>query len=247
MDLTTAIALSRLMAQERDLAVTANNLANANTPGYKATKVLFSDWLERQSGTTAPPGGRVIAFTQDRATWRDPHPGAISQTGNPLDVALTGHGYFTVQAPSGPLLTRDGRFSLAPGGTLTDSSGDKVLDTSGQPIQLSPSDTTITIAADGTISSENGKLGQIGVVRPTRPMAMQAVGATLFSTSAPTAPVRAPHIVQGAIEGSNVQPITELTHMMNSERQFQFVTQLVQAESDRHQGAIDKLLPPQAA
>ena len=247
MNLTTAIALSRLMAQERALAVTANNLANANTPGYKTTRVLFSDWLDRQSDTNAPPGGQTIAFTQDRATWRDQDPGAISRTGNPLDVALTGAGYFTVATPRGPRLTRDGRFSLAPDGGLTDSSGDKVLDTTGQPIQLSPADTVITIAADGTISSENGQLGQIGVVRVTKPMDIKAEGGTLFAATAPTTPLKTPTMVQGAVEGSNVQPVLELTRMMTTEREFQFVTQLVQAESDRQQSAIDKLLPPQSS
>jgi flagellar basal-body rod protein FlgF len=243
MDLASTIATSRLVAAERDIAVIATNVANADTPGFKAEHTLFADWLSRQSGTAAPPGGNPIAFVQDRATWREQQAGTIAHTGNPLDLALPGQGYFTVSTPAGPRLTRNGRFGLQPDGTLADIAGNPVLDTTGQPIQLSPTDTIITIAGDGTISSENGQLAKIGVVRPTDPMRLSAEGTTLLRADTPTTPVAAPGIVQGAVEGSNVQPITEITRMIDGLRQFQFVTGMIQAESDRKQAVIDKLLP----
>ncbi len=243
MDISTAVATSRLVAQQRAMDVTADNLANANTPGYKLERVQFSDWLSRQNGTTAPPGDRTIAYTQDRATWRDFRPGTLTHTGNPFDLALTGDGYFTVNTPRGPRLTRDGRFGLTADGTLADASGNAVLDTSGRPIQLSPDDTQVTIAGDGTMSSTNGQLAKIGVVQPADPMKLSAEGGTLFQSGSPTAPVAAPAIVQGAVEDSNVQPVLEMTRMMTDLRNFQFVSQYVQAEADRQQSAIDKLLP----
>lgn len=243
MDITTSLAASRLLAQQRALDITANNIANANTPGYRTERVQFSDWVDRQTGTAAPPGGKTIVYTQDRATWRETQAGAISHTGNPLDLAISGDGYFTVATKNGPRLTRDGRFGLLPDGTLADSSGDAVLDTSGKPIKFSPTDTQIAIAGDGSISTENGQVGKIGVVRPADPMKLQAEGATNFVSNSPTTPVASPGIVQGASEGSNVQPVLEVTRMMNDLRQFQLVTQLVQAESDRQQQTIDKLLP----
>ncbi len=243
MDLITNIAASRAVAQQRVLAVIANNLANANTPGYRAERVLFSDWLSRQTDTKAPPGGRVIAYAQDRATWREQRAGALSRTGNPLDVAIAGSGYFTVRTPRGTRLTRDGRFGLMPNGTLADSAGDPVLNTAGQPIQLAPSDTHITIAGDGTVSSENGTIGRIAVVRPTDPMRLTAEGNTLMRANTPTVPVATPKVVQGAIEGSNVQPVLETTRMMTGLRQFQALSQFMQAEDDRQQRVIDKLLP----
>ena len=95
------------------------------------------------------------------------------------------------------------------------------------------------------MSSENGQLGKIGVVQPTDPMQLAAEGDTLFRSDSPTTPVAAPGLVQGAIEDSNVQPVLEMTRMMDGERQFQFMTQFIQAESDRQQSAIDKLLPQQ--
>ncbi|HXT79146.1 MAG TPA: flagellar hook-basal body complex protein [Acetobacteraceae bacterium] len=243
MDLNSIIVASRLLAQQRALDVTADNIANANTPGYRTERVLFSDWLSRQTGTSAPPGGKTIAFTQDRATWREQQPGPLIRTGNMFDLAVTGDGYFTVATKNGPRLTRDGRFGRMPDGTLADGSGDAVLDSNGRPILLSPTDTRITIAGDGTLSSESGQLGRIGVVRPSDPMKLAAEGGTLLRADTPTTAVTKPEIAQGAVEGSNVQPVLEVTRMMDNARQFEFAVQFIQAESDRQQGAIDKLLP----
>ena len=243
MDLTSNVATSRLVAQQRAMDVLAGNIANANTPGYKAERTQFSDWLSRQS--TAPE--RSVSYTQDRATWREQQTGTLTHTGNSLDLALTSDGYFTVRTAQGPRLTRDGRFGLLPSGTVANSAGDALLDANGQPVQLSTSDTIITVAGDGTLSSENGQLAKIGVVRPTDPMQLQAEGNTLFRSGSATAPVASPGIVQGAMEDSNVQPVLEVTRMMDGERQFQFMIQFIQAESDRQQAVIDKLLPQQGS
>lgn len=243
MDITTSLAASRLLGQQRAMDITANNIANANTPGYRTERVQFSDWIDRQTGTAAPPGGRTITYTQDRATYREQQAGTITHTGNPFDLALGGDGYFTVDTKLGPRLTRSGRFGPLPDGTLADSAGNAVLDVDGKPIRMPPADTQVTIAGDGTISTENGKIGRIGVVQPTDPMKLRAEGGTNFLSDSSTTPIAAPGIVQGAIEESNVQPIMEVTRMMNDLRQFQLVTQMIQAEGDRQQNAIDKLLP----
>jgi flagellar basal-body rod protein FlgF len=243
MDITIALAASRLVAQQRTMDITANNIANANTPGFRTERVLFSDWVDRQPGTASVPGGGSVTYAQDRAIYRESQPGTLTHTANPFDLAITGEGYFTVNTKTGPRLTRDGRFGLMPDGTVADSSGNALLDVTGQPIQLGPTDTQITIAGDGSVSSENGPIGTVGIVQPTDPMKLRAEGATDFVSGSPTAPVQSPHIVQGAVEDSNVQPVLEVTRMMNDVRQFQFVTQVIQAEGDRQQQAIDKLLP----
>jgi flagellar basal-body rod protein FlgF len=246
MNITTSLAASRLLAQQRAMDVTANNIANADTPGYRNVRVQFSEWIDRQPDTAAVPGGRNVAYTQDRATYRESQPGPISHTGNPYDLALTGDGYFTVNTKTGPRLTRDGRFGPMPDGTLADGNGNAVLDINGKPLQITSADTRVTIAGDGTVSTENGQVGKIGVVRPTDPMKLRAEGSTNFISDGPTSPVALPGIVQGAIEGSNVQPVMEMTRMINDLREFQFVTQVIQAEGDRQQNAIDKILPPGA-
>ncbi len=243
MNIVSSVAASRLVAQQRAMDVIAGNIANANTPGFKAERVQFSDWLSRQNGTHGTPGEPSIAYTQDRATWREQQAGTLTHTGNPFDLAVTGEGYFTVGTPRGPRLTRDGRFGLMPSGTVADGAGNALLDTNGRPIQLAATDTQISIAADGTVSSENGQLGKIGVVRPSDPMQLAAEGNTLFRCNSPTALVASPALVQGAIEESNVQPVMETTRMMDDLRQFQFMSQFIQAEADRQQSAIDKLLP----
>ncbi|HTW29389.1 MAG TPA: flagellar hook-basal body complex protein [Acetobacteraceae bacterium] len=246
MELATYIALSRLVAQGREMDVTAMNLANASTPGFKAERVLFSDWLDRQAGSKTPPGGRTLTFTQDRATYRDHEQGALQHTGNPFDLAIGGNGWFTVQTPRGPRLTRAGRFSPSADGTVRDLDGDALLDTNGQPIKLAPTDVGIHVAGDGTISSVNGQIAKIGIVAPNDPNRMTAEGGLLYRADVNTSPVAAPRITQGALEESNVEPILETTKMMNELRQFQFVTQFVQAESDRQQNAIDKITQQQS-
>jgi len=241
MELPTYVALSRLAAQQRAMDVTATNLANASTPGFKASRVQFSDWLSSQTGTESFRGERSIAFTQDRATYRDQAAGTLQQTGNPLDLAISGEGYFTVDTPRGPRLTRAGRFGPLPDGSLGDGDGNSVLDSAGQKIRLAPNDTRITVSADGTISSESGTLGRIGVVKPADANRMRPEGGRTLRADSDTSAVATPKLVQGAVEDSNVQPIVETTRMMADLRSFQFTSQFVEAEAQRMQTAIDKI------
>ena len=244
MDNTTNIALSRLAAQSRAMDVVAANIANASTPGYRAERPVFADWLVREPAGAEPPGGRTLAFTQTRATYRDRTEGTLTQTGNPLDLALSGDGWFTVQTASGTRLTRAGRFTLQTDGSITDAASNALLDTQGRKLALSPADTDLTVKADGTLRSQNGVIGQIAVVTPTDPNRVTAEGGRLFRADVPTAPVAAPKVLQGAVEDSNVQPIAEITRMISTERDFQFVTQMVEAEGQRRQSAIDKIAAP---
>jgi len=243
MDINSTVAVSRLVAQQRAMAVTANNIANANTPGFKYERVQFADWLSRQAGADTPRGGATITYAQDRATWRDLQPGSLSETGNTFDVALTGDGFFTVSTQRGIRLTRDGRFGLTTDGTVVDSNGNPLLDPNGQPLRMPPNAQQVTIAGDGTISTDAGQAGRIAVVSPNDPGRLQAEGTTLMNAPTGVTAVARPRIVQGALEEANVQPVLELTQMLNDAKEFQFVTQFLQAESDRQQGAIDKLLP----
>ena len=244
MDNTTNIALSRLSAQQRAMDVVAGNLANASTPGYRAERTVFADWLLREPAAAEPAGGRTIAFTQTRATYRDRTGGTLTQTGNPLDLALSGDGWFTVQTANGVRLTRAGRFTLQKDGAITDEAGNPLLDTRAQPLKLSTADTDLTVKADGTLRSQNGVIGQIAVVAPNDPNRITAEGGRLFRADVPTTAVAKPKVVQGAVEDSNVQPIAEITRMISTERDFQFVTQMVEAEGQRRQSAIDKIAAP---
>jgi flagellar basal-body rod protein FlgF len=242
MNIASLVAASRLVAQERSMEVTATNLANINTPGFQATRMQFSDWLSPQRNGAALPGERQIAYTQDRASWRDTQPGTLTQTGNPFDLAVRNGGYFTVATDRGPRLTRDGRFGPLPDGTIGNTSGDVLMDVNGKPIQIGQTDTRISITADGAVASENGPLGRIGVVTLADPYKLRAEGGTLLRADTPTSQAANPEIVQGVVEGSNVPPVLEITRMMSDVRDYQFTTQLIQAEDDRIKATIDKTL-----
>ena len=223
------------------MEVMANNVANSNTPGYKTQHVLFSDWLLPTTSKQAAAGESTVDFTQDRATWRDQSAGTLTHTGDPLDLAIGTQGFFVVRTANGDRLTRAGRFSLQPDGTIGDDDGNALLDASGAPIRISPGDTGITVAGDGTISSKQQQIGKIGVVSPADPNRLTAEGNHLLKADTTTSPVAQPGIVQGAVEDSNVSPMLELTRMMQLERDFQFMTQFAQSEGDRQQTTIDKM------
>jgi flagellar basal-body rod protein FlgF len=242
MNVATLVAGSRVVALERSIDVTAMNIANVNTPGFQASRVQFSDWLSAQPAGAALPGEKQVAYTQDRATWRDAQQGTLTQTGNPFDLAVRNGGYFSVSTDRGTRLTRDGRFSPLPNGTIGNAAGDALLDVNGKPLQIGPSDTRISIAGDGSVSSENGPLGKIGIVKPDDPMKLKAEGATLLRAETPTSQVAQPGITQGVVEQSNVPPVLEVTRMMTELRDYQFTTQLIQAEDDRIQQTIEKTL-----
>jgi flagellar basal-body rod protein FlgF len=246
MNIASLVATSRLSAQQRAMDVTAANLANLNTPGHRAERVQFADYLARQTRVEPPPGGRVIAFTQDRATWREFKPGTMTQTGNPLDLAIPGDGFFTVETERGPRLTRAGRFTQNGAGEIVTETGHALLDANGQKLRVPAGTTRLGVSADGTIATQDGPIGRIGVRRPTDAMRMKAEGDHLFRPEGPTVPVEQPGIVQGAVEGSNVQPVLETVRMMRQLREFQFASQFVQAESERIQNAIERILRPRA-
>ncbi|MEZ5904136.1 MAG: flagellar hook-basal body complex protein [Geminicoccaceae bacterium] len=159
MDNTSYVALSRQVALERQMAVVAGNIANMNTDGFKNEQVLFADVLER-----AGEAGRV-AFVQDSGLIRDPAPGPIETTGNPLDLAINGEGYFTVETANGPRYTRGGHFVLGPTGEITTSGGQPLLDEGGGTLVVPPGSGPIEVARDGTVSTADGILGRIGLVR----------------------------------------------------------------------------------
>ena len=244
MDNASNIVLSRLSSQMRAMEVTSNNLANLSTPGYRAERVVFADWLSAQKHTTIPAGDRNLAYVQDRATYRERAEGTITHTGNPLDLALSGDGYFTVQTAGGTRLTRAGRFTLQADGTIADEAGNALLDVNNQKLRTAPSDTVLTVSADGAINSQNGPIGKIAVVTPSDPNKLTAEGGRLLRADVPVTPVANPKLVQGAVEDSNVGATTELVRMMDTERGFQMATQFIEAESTRRQSAIDKIAGP---
>jgi flagellar basal-body rod protein FlgF len=245
MDSPGYIVLSRLIATQRATAVTANNIANADTPGFRAHRPLFGTVLERQQGADAPQGGQDLAFAQDRATWRDDAPAPLQRTGNPLDLALSDRdAHFVVETPRGERFTRAGRFTLDPGGQVVDPEGSPVLGADGRPLRVEAGTSRIEIRGDGSVVTENGPVGRLRVVRFDNGQRLVAEGDRNLSAPADMPPrvVERPGVVQGAMEGSNVRPVIELTRMTDEMRHFQFVAQMAEREGERLGTAVDRIL-----
>lgn len=235
------IALSRLIAQQRALDVRASNIANANTPGFKAESVVFSDYLLQQTGVKTPPGGGTIQMVQDRATYRDLNEGQLQKTGNPLDLALQGDGFFVVSTPAGNRYTRAGRFTISQQGQIVDLAGNALVGSDGRPVSVPPDAGPLTVDGDGAISSDGEPIGKFRVVQFDDKQSLRAEGNSLYATDQPARTVEQPEIVQGSLESANVQSIVEVTRMMGEMREFEFASQFVDAEAQREQAAIDRI------
>jgi len=243
MEQTSYVALSRLVALMRQTEMTAHNMANANTPGFKGSRKVFGDYLLNQHRVAQPASARTIHFVQDRATHRDHAVSPKAETGNALDIALASDGFLAFETPRGERFGRNGRLTLDPAGRITSSDGNPVLSTTGQPIVVAPNEASITIAADGTVSTPNGEVGRLRVVRFAEPQKLVAEGASLYRAEPGQEPeaVAAPQVMQGRIEESNVNPIVELTLLIGQQREFEFAAQFVEREGERRTQAIERL------
>jgi flagellar basal-body rod protein FlgF len=241
MENPTYIALSGQMAMMRQMDVVANNLANLSTPAFKGEEMLFSQYLAQT------PGSSTLAYVEDAGTVRDLRQGALSKTGNPLDFAIQGSGYFTVQTPLGARYTRNGHFQLDSQGELITSQGYQVLSDSGQPIVLPPNARDFTVATDGTISvSQAGStaqpiLGKLQVVDFASPQAVTPAANGLWVTDQTPQPSTTATVQQGMTEESNVQPVVELTRMLSVSRAASNFKTFLDQEDQRRGNAIDKL------
>ncbi|MFD2235349.1 flagellar basal-body rod protein FlgF [Phaeospirillum tilakii] len=237
---TSYIALSRQSTLWRQLDTIANNLANANTPAYKSQEMLFREYLVQTRSTDRALGGK-LSFVQDNAAVRDTREGAISQTGNPLDFAIHGDGYFQIETEAGMRYGRNGHFRLDQTGMLVNSDGYAVMDDRDQPIIFAPNETRIEVASDGTVSTENGRVAKLKVVKFANDQEMRQVGTSLYETTQTAETVARPEIQQGMMENSNVEPVLELTRMTQVMRQYEGIQKLIDNESDRQTKAIDVL------
>ncbi|MDO8839719.1 MAG: flagellar basal-body rod protein FlgF [Parvibaculum sp.] len=236
------IGLSRQMAMTREMATIANNLANMNTAGFKSESMLFDQFVMK--GASESNGPSKITFVQDFGQHRDLRDGTLQMTANPFDVAITGEGYFRVQTETDVLYTRNGHFRLDEAGQLVTANGDPVLTDADAPILFAQDETGITIARDGTVSSSLGLRGKLSVVTFENPQNMQMAGGTLLRTLQDEQPVDEPRLMQGAIEGSNVQPIIEMTNMIEVTRSYASAQKLIDQSDQMRRKAIQELGSP---
>lgn len=240
MENTSYVALSRQAALWRQMEVVANNLANANTPAYKAQQMMFTDYVVKTKTDTSPFGQKV-SFVRDMGMLRDTREGPVTQTQAPLDVSIHGDGYFTIDTPSGQRFTRSGHFRLDENGMVVTSAGYPVLQQNDNPIILAPNESEISIAGDGTLSSENGVIGKIKVVTFDNDQALRAAGDGTYQTTQTPNLADSANVSQGMLEDSNVQPVSEMTNMMTILRNYESVQNLLDNENSRQLKAMTVL------
>jgi flagellar basal-body rod protein FlgF len=239
MESPSYVALSRQEALRRQMDVVANNIANVNTTGFKQQRVLFTEFLER------PSVHEQVSFVQDRAVVRNLNVGALAQTGNTLDFALTGPGYFTVDTASGRRYTRSGNFQLNNQRQVVDQNGLPLVDERGQPMVIPENAREIKVSSDGTVSTEEGDVGKFNLASFSREQLMTEVGGGLYvSDEQPQAVPADTKVSQGMLEQSNVNSITETTSMIEILRQYQQNQKMIDNENERIRTAIRRLVKP---
>lgn len=226
-------ALSGAIAEQRSLDVVANNVANANTTGFRGDRVAFQEALARGSGGPAPDSMRFVGVARVRA---DTSAGPLRQTGNPLDLALQGDGFFALATPRGERYTRAGGFVASASGRLVTAAGLEVVGAPGGDarIQLPPGARQIQVAPNGTVSADGVEVGRVRVVRFDSPDALQKEGQTLWTASGGARPAvdEATQVVQGHLEGANVNAVSGMNELITVSRSFESFQRVIQAFRD---------------
>ncbi|SFP65814.1 flagellar basal-body rod protein FlgF [Tranquillimonas alkanivorans] len=244
MDNSTYVSISLASAMRRALEVSANNMANANTAGFKGERVVFESYMHTESGS-----GDGTSFVLDKGSYLDGTQGTITHTGNPLDVAVQGDGWLSYLTPTGQrAYGRDGHLTVDAQGNLMTLSGARVLDAGGGPIALPPDlNGEVTISADGAITTPQGDvIAALGLFDVPEIQSFERIGAGMFVPPGEgdlpqPVPAIGTTVVQGAVEGSNVEPIVEMTRMMDIQKAYERSVKLMGSEDDLRKDALRRL------
>lgn len=233
------VALSSQMALDKRMTTIADNVANISTVGFRATGVKFEDMV-------AGPGARSISFVSAGETYLPERAGALRETGNALDFAIQGDAWFGIETPRGPVMTRDGRFTLLDTGDLVTLEGYPVLDPGGAPIMLDPQAGAPEAGADGTLRQNGQLVGALGLYEFQPGLNFVRYGNSgIVPWGAPEPIVDRPDIgvAQGYVEDSNVNPVLEITNLIQVQRSFEYVAALTRDSESALDQAIATLGP----
>jgi flagellar basal-body rod protein FlgF len=228
------VGLSAQLALQRRLDTVANNVANATTAGFRAEEVSFEELLSTQ-------GKDPVSFVSKGDTHLSLKTGEVEKTGSPFDVAVRGSTWLAIQTPQGVAYTRDGRMQMTTEGVLTNLAGQPFLDASGSPLQLDPEKPPPTINKSGTITQDGQDLGALGLYRfPPDAKLIRAEGSSVVSETPPVAELDfiSNGLVQGYVEKSNVNPMLEMTHLINIQRNFEAVSTMMHDTESSLQDAL---------
>lgn len=224
------------------LDMLANNIANASAPGFKADREFYGLYLSAEAAAspdgTSPPVLPVI-----ERQWTDFSQGSLVPTGNSLDLALKGSGFFVASSPGGPLYTRAGNFQLSAAGRLETLDGYAVQDQDGKPILLNSS-RSVEIASDGTIRQDGQDVARLGVVDFPDPSALTKHGDSYFqatSSPIPPSPAAGTEIDQGKVEAANSQPAQSAVRLVSILRQFETLQKALTIGADMNRRAVEEV------
>ena len=234
MDNAVYTALTRQSGLMREMQAVANNIANLSTTGFRREGVVFAEHIRRLDDAPSLSMARASARHIDLAQ------GEITATGGTFDLAIRGEGFFRVATPQGDRLTRAGHFTPNAEGELSTPDGHRLLDVGGAPIFVPPDAGPVTIGQDGTLSAAGGPLGRVGLWQPGDPTTLRHEAGTLFSATAPE-PLETGTILQGHLEGANVNPIAEVARMIEVSRAYEMGQKLLDREDERIRGVIQTL------
>jgi flagellar basal-body rod protein FlgF len=235
------IALSRQMTLRRELDIAANNLANVDTAGFKVEELLIATEDGRKARNLGIDGpGR---FVLDTGVGRDFGQGGLSQTGATFDFAIDGQGFFAVGGPEGERYTRDGRFATDPTGRLVTAQGLPVLGEGGSEIILDPAKGPPSVSADGIISQEGERVGRLQAVQFSALSVLSKDGDGFYvNTSNETpSPATEARIRQGMVESSNVQPIVQITNLIEISRAYEQMAKMIESSNDLTRRTVERL------
>ncbi|MEJ1968033.1 MAG: flagellar basal-body rod protein FlgF [Rhizomicrobium sp.] len=241
MDNSLLISLSHQIAAYRSMDVIANNLANVSTPAYRREEPTFEEYVANVAPAEGQTGMQSLSFVKDAGIVRDLSEGRMDPTNAPFDLAIHGQGYFAVQTAAGERYTRNGHFGLDASGQLVTSNGDAVQGDGGA-ITITPDDGEVHIAQDGTVSGQNGQIGRVRIVDFADPRALIKEGASLYAADGQSPATADNYTLQsGMLETSNVEPVVEISHMIEVMRAYQATATMTQTQEDLLRQAIDKL------
>lgn len=241
MDNALYVGLSRQMTLRRQLDIVANNIANANTVGFKTEDLMVR--TEQAAPAKTLDGKAAVKFVLDSGVARDFTQGALTKTGGTFDLAIEGKGFFKVQTPGGERYTRDGRFTTNPEGQLVSQQGYPVLDEGGGQIAIDPTLGPVTVGKDGIVSQGATRVGKIALVRPDDMSSLAKDGDNLYrnTTNTTPQPVTDAQVQQGMLEASNVNSVIEITRLIEIQRAYEGVAKMMDNTAELSRSAVERL------
>ena len=228
--------LTRQSGLMREMSVIANNIANANTTGYRQEGLVFSEVIQHVNDAPS------LSMATARARATSLQSGTLTQTGGPLDVAIDGEGFFLIRTPEGDRLSRAGHFMPNAAGDLVTPDGHAVLDAGGAPLFVPATAGKITIANDGTMSADGNILGQIGVVKPSAGTQIIREDGVHFRADGAIEPNLDGRVQQGFLESSNVNSMGQIARMIEVQRAYEMGQSFADSENERLRNAVRNII-----